>query len=59
MNDPSEPANRGALLVGKVGQGTYVYTTLSLFRQLPAGNPGAARLFANLIAAGQGRKVTP
>ncbi len=59
MNDPNEPANKGGLLVAKTGKGTYVYTTLSLFRQLPAGNPGAARLFANLIAAGQAPKVTP
>jgi len=53
MNDPGEPPNRGALLVTPVGQGTYVYTTLSFFRQLPAGNPGAARLFVNLLCAGQ------
>ena len=59
MNDPNEPANRGGLLVARVGKGTYVYTTLSLFRQLPAGNPGAARLLANLIAAGQAPRVTP
>jgi hypothetical protein len=51
MHDPGEPPNRGALLVAPVGRGTYVYTTLALFRQLPAGNPGAARLFVNLLAA--------
>ncbi len=59
MNDPNEPANRGGLLVARTGKGSYVYTTLALFRQLPAGNVGAARLFANLIAAGQAPKVTP
>jgi LmbE family N-acetylglucosaminyl deacetylase len=53
MHDPGEPPNRGALLVTPVGKGTYVYTTLSLFRQLPAGVPGAVRLFVNLLAAGQ------
>jgi hypothetical protein len=53
MNDPGEPPNRGAILVAPVGRGTYVYTTLALFRQLPAGHPGAARLFVNLLAAGQ------
>ena len=37
-----------------VGQGTYVYTGLSFFRQLPAGVPGAFRLFANLLALGRG-----
>ncbi|MGH7718646.1 MAG: LmbE family protein, partial [Gemmatimonadaceae bacterium] len=52
MNDPGEPPNRGALLVARYGRGTYVYTTLSFFRQLPAGVPGAARLFANLLGAG-------
>ncbi|HEU4630852.1 MAG TPA: PIG-L family deacetylase, partial [Gemmatimonadaceae bacterium] len=53
MHDPGEPPNRGALLVTPLGKGTYVYTTLSLFRQLPAGVPGAVRLFVNLLAAGQ------
>lgn len=52
MNDPGEPINRGAILVAPVGEGHYVYTTLSLFRQLPAGVPGAARLFINLLSAG-------
>jgi hypothetical protein len=51
MHDPGEPANRGAILVAPLGRGTYVYTSLSLFRQLPAGVPGAARLFVNLLAA--------
>jgi hypothetical protein len=40
------------LLVASVGKGTYVYTGLSFFRQLPAGVPGAYRLFANLLALG-------
>ena len=51
MNDPGEPANRGAILMAPLGKGAYVYTTLALFRQLPAGVPGAARLFLNLLAA--------
>jgi hypothetical protein len=38
------------LLIAPVGKGTYVYTGLSFFRQLPAGVPGAFRLFANLLA---------
>jgi len=50
MNDPDEPANDGALLTAPVGKGRYVYVTLALFRQLPAGVPGAARLLANLVA---------
>ena len=51
MHDPGEPPNRGAILVAPVGRGTYVYTTLAFFRQLPAGVPGAARLFVNLLEA--------
>jgi hypothetical protein len=38
------------------GKGTYVYTTLSLFRQFPAGVPGSARLFVNLLSQGRGPK---
>jgi LmbE family N-acetylglucosaminyl deacetylase len=53
MKDPGEPTNDAAILVAPVGKGTFVYTTLSFFRQLPAGNPGAARLFVNLLSAGQ------
>ena len=52
-NDPGEEPSDGALLVAKYGRGTYVYTTLAFFRQLPNGVPGAARLFVNLLAAGR------
>ena len=51
MHDPGEPANENAVLIAPVGKGAYVYSTLALFRQLPAGVPGAARVFLNLIAA--------
>lgn len=51
MNDPDEPVNRGALLIAPVGKGRYVYVTLALFRQLPNGVPGAARILMNLINA--------
>lgn len=51
MNDPEEPENLGALLEAKVGKGRYVYVTLALFRQLPNGVPGAARILMNLINA--------
>ena len=51
MHDPGEAANENAVLVAPVGKGAYVYSTLALFRQLPAGVPGAARIFLNLIAA--------
>ena len=50
MNDPDEAPSSGVLLIAQIGKGHYVYTGLSFFRQLPAGVPGAARLFANLLA---------
>jgi hypothetical protein len=50
MADPGKPELSGALLVAPYGQGTFVYTGLAFFRQLPAGVPGAYRLFANLLA---------
>ncbi len=53
MHDPDEPENTNALLTAKIGKGTYVFTTLALFRQLPAGVPGAARLFVNILNAGE------
>jgi len=53
MNDPDEESLRGALLAMKYGEGFYIYTGLSLFRQLPAGVTGAYRLMANFIALGQ------
>jgi len=52
-HDPGESPLSGSLLVAAVGKGTYVYTGLSFFRQLPAGVPGAYRLFANLLALGK------
>jgi hypothetical protein len=52
MHDPGEPENANALLTARVGSGQYVYTSLALFRQLPAGVPGGIRLFINLLSAG-------
>jgi LmbE family N-acetylglucosaminyl deacetylase len=52
-SDPGEAPLQGGLLVATVGKGTYVYTGLSFFRQLPAAVPGAFRLFANLLALGK------
>jgi hypothetical protein len=49
MHDPGEKPQKGALLVGAHGKGAFVYTGLSFFRQLPAGVPGAFRLFANIV----------
>jgi hypothetical protein len=56
MNDPGEPANDGGLLIAKYGEGHYIYTGLSFFRQLPEGVPGAYKLFANLVSIGNGKK---
>jgi hypothetical protein len=53
FNDPGEEALRGGLLVTRLGKGAFVYTGLAFFRQLPAGVPGAYRLFANLVANGR------
>ncbi|MGH7560198.1 MAG: PIG-L family deacetylase [Gemmatimonadales bacterium] len=50
MADPGEQPQRGGLLILPYGRGTYVYTGLSFFRQLPAGVPGALRLFLNLLS---------
>ncbi|HKV71354.1 MAG TPA: PIG-L family deacetylase [Gemmatimonadales bacterium] len=50
MHDPGDPPLAGGLLVAPLGRGTYVYTGLSFFRELPAGVIGAYRLFANLLA---------
>lgn len=49
MNDPGEQPNRAAILAAPYGRGTYIYVALALFRQLPAGVPGGARIFANLL----------
>ncbi len=52
MNDQSEARKQGSLLVAPLGDGYFVYTGLSFFRELPAGVPGAYRLIANMIALG-------
>ena len=49
-HDPGDAPLQGGVLVAPLGRGTYVYTGLSFFRQLPAGVVGAYRLFANLLA---------
>ncbi len=52
-NDPGEDAKNGGLLFTKYGKGHYIYTGYSWFRELPAGVPGAYRIFANLISVGK------
>ena len=49
-HDPGEDEQKGGLLVAHYGKGTYIYTGYAFFRQLPAGVPGAVRLFVNLVA---------
>lgn len=53
MNDPGESPEKGSLLILPYKKGYFVYTGLSFFRQLPAGVPGAYRLFANLLSLGR------
>jgi LmbE family N-acetylglucosaminyl deacetylase len=50
VRDPDEAPLEGALVSGRHGKGTYTYTGLAFFRQLPAGVPGAYRLLANILA---------
>ncbi len=49
-HDPGENEQKGGLLVAQYGKGTYIYTGYAFFRQLPAGVPGAVRLFVNLLS---------
>jgi len=58
MNDKGEPARNGSLLVGKYGEGHYVYTGLSFFRELPDGVPGAYKLFANLVSLSKQKSLS-
>jgi len=53
MNDAGEEPLKGSTLYAKYGKGNFIYTPLAFFRQLPAGNVGAARLFFNFISAGK------
>jgi LmbE family N-acetylglucosaminyl deacetylase len=55
MNDPGEKPSTGSLIIGRYGRGNFVYTGLAFFRQLPAGVPGAYRLFANLLSLPQNK----
>ena len=50
MNDKGEAPSNGSLLIAPYGKGNMVYLSLVLFRQLPAGNPGAYKLLANIIS---------
>ena len=49
-HDPGEQPNNGGMVIANLGKGTYIYTSYSWFRQLPAGVPGAYRIFANMVS---------
>jgi hypothetical protein len=49
MNDTGEKPTDGSLIVAKYGKGNFIYCSLALFRQLPAGVPGAYKLLANMV----------
>lgn len=59
MNDPGEGPQNGGEVVATLGKGLYIYTAFAWFRQLPAGVPGAYRLFANLLSRGKEPSPTP
>ncbi len=52
-NDPGEKPLAGGLLFARYGKGVFIYTGYAWFRQLPAGVPGAYRVFANLVSGGR------
>jgi LmbE family N-acetylglucosaminyl deacetylase len=52
-NDPGESPQKGGMLMAHYGKGLYIYSAYAFFRQLPAGVPGAIRLFVNLVSAGR------
>ena len=60
MHDPGEKENENSLLVAPLGKGTFIYSTLTFFQQLPGGVPASARLLVNLLSAelssGRGRE---
>ncbi|MCV6629221.1 MAG: PIG-L family deacetylase [Flavobacteriaceae bacterium] len=59
MKDKGESTSQGSLLIANYGKGVYVYTGLSFFRELPAGVPGAYKLFANILSLGNKNMKQP
>jgi hypothetical protein len=55
-HDTNEAENKGGLTVAEIGKGKYIYCSYAFFRQLPAGVPGAYRLFANLLSLPKAKK---
>ena len=58
-HDPEESPQKGGMLRAQYGKGTYIYTGYVFFRQLPAGVPGAIRLYVNLLSAGHEKSTNP
>ena len=54
--DEGEEQVKGGMLYAEIGKGKYVYTSYSWFRQLPVGNSGAYRIFANMLSLGSKKK---
>jgi LmbE family N-acetylglucosaminyl deacetylase len=52
-HDPDQPPQKGGLLLARYGKGFYIYDAFALYRQLPAGVPGAYRILANLVSLGK------
>ena len=52
-HDPGDKPQLGGTLYTRYGKGVYIYTAYAWFRQLPAGVPGAYRIFANMLSAGK------
>jgi hypothetical protein len=50
-HDPGEPDQKGGMLEAEYGKGLYIYTGYAFFRELPAGVPGAVRLYVNMLSA--------
>ena len=55
FKDPGESFLEGSVLSAHYGKGIYIYTSLSFFRELPAGVPGAIKLFVNMVSAGEAK----
>ena len=55
-HDTGEAENKGGLVVAEIGKGKYIYCSYAFFRQLPAGVPGAYRIFANLLSQPKAKK---
>jgi hypothetical protein len=56
-HDSGEDENKGGMVYTNLGKGKYMYVSYAFFRQLPAGVPGAYRLFANIVSLGERKKV--